>query len=68
VQQEENNAEESEEAVQQVLSGAVALLVLRQATSELPKTVATRRMFLDILKQFTFSGVESIAEVRICTK
>jgi U3 small nucleolar RNA-associated protein 6 len=54
----------SEEAVQRVLSGAVAVLVFRQAASELPKTVAVRRKFLDALTPFTFPGVEAVAEVK----
>lgn len=63
--EEEAAAESSEEAVQRVLSGAVAVLVFRQAISELPKTVAVRRKFLEVLEPFSFPGVDAIAEVHI---
>lgn len=55
--------EESEAAVQMVLNGAVATVVYKQATAELPKEVATRKRFLDILSEFSFPGVAPIYEV-----
>lgn len=55
--------EESEAAVQMVLNGAVATVVFKQATAELPKEAAIRKRFLDILSGFSFPGAASIAEV-----
>ncbi len=49
--------------MQLVLQGAIATVVYKQATAELPKEVATRKMFLDILSQFSFAGVAPIYEV-----
>ncbi|CAL8463055.1 g2589 [Coccomyxa elongata] len=53
---------ESEAAVQMVLNGAIATVVYKQATAELPKEVATRKRFLDILSEFSFPGVAPLYE------
>ena len=50
--------------MEKVLSGAVALVVFRGALAELPKQVATLVRFLDVLRPFSFPGVDAIAEVR----
>jgi hypothetical protein len=57
------SGEESEAAVRMVLDGAVAMVVFKQAAAELPKEVAVRKRFLDILSGFTFPGAASINEV-----
>lgn len=46
-----------------VLNGAIAMVVYKQATAELPKEVATRKRFLDILSEFSFPGVAPLYEV-----
>lgn len=54
---------ETEAAVEKVLSGGVALLVLRGALAELPREVATLVRFLDVLRPFSFPGVGAVAQV-----
>lgn len=57
-------------AVEAVLSGKVAEVVFRNAIAALPRTVAVRRRFLDVLQTFTFPGITSIAQASqlVCLK
>lgn len=54
--------QQTEAAVQVVLSGAVSMVVYRNAIAAIPNSLDFRHSFLKMLTQFQFQGIDSIQQ------
>lgn len=60
--EEQTEAQSGEDAINAVLTGAIAKVVYKTGIEAVPDSIDFRQSFLEILSQFKFEGIESLQQ------